>query len=102
MHHHYAITNTVPVPVKAPKPPKKPRLVRYPFAELDVGESFFVPNACLSKKTRRFDDMIVFSAVPARKRHPDRKFVCRATVEQDVYGVRVWRVAPDAAEAAAE
>jgi hypothetical protein len=46
--------------------------------------------------------MIVFSAVPARKRHPDRKFVCRATVEQDVYGVRVWRVAPDAAEAAAE
>lgn len=91
----FVISNDVPLPVKKLREKRAGRKARYPFAELEIGQSFFVPNACLSKKARKTDDMIVFSAVPARKRHPDRKFVCRATVENDVHGVRVWRVAEE-------
>jgi hypothetical protein len=57
-------------------------------------QSFFVPSAALSKKSRK-DGEIVFSAVPARKRFPDRRFICRAVVEHGVRGVRVWRVAEE-------
>lgn len=91
----FAISNHVPVPVKRLAVVRKGRKARYPFEALEVGQSFFVPNACLSKQARK-DGQIVFSAAPARKRHPDRKFICRAVVESmhgaEVYGVRVWRV----------
>jgi hypothetical protein len=91
----FAINNNIPVPVKKVAATRKGRKARYPFDALEVGQSFFVPNACLSKKARK-EGQIVFSAVPARKRFPDRKFVCRAVEEQGVLGVRVWRTATEA------
>lgn len=92
---NFTISNNIPVPVKRIAATRSGRKARYPFDALEVGQSFFVPNACLSKTSRK-DGQIVFSAVPARKRHPDRKFICRAVVEAhdgaEVAGVRVWRV----------
>lgn len=91
----FVISNHIPVPVKRIVAVRKGRKARYPFEALEVGQSFFVPNACLSKNARK-EGQIVFSAVPARKRHPDRKFICRAVVEVEhgveISGVRVWRV----------
>lgn len=92
----FAISNHIPVPVKRVAATRQGRKARYPFEALEVGQSFFVPNACLNKSARKDGQMIVFSAVPARKRHPDRKFVCRAMDESHngvmISGVRVWRV----------
>ena len=87
----FVISNHIPVPAKKIPAVRKGRKARYPFDALEVGQSFFVMNACLSKQSRK-EGQIVFSAVPARKRFPDRKFVCRAVEEHGVSGVRVWRV----------
>lgn len=91
----FVISDHIPVPVKRVPVVRQGRKARYPFEALKIGQSFFVPNSCLSKSARK-EGQIVFSAVPARKRYPDRKFICRAVVENfqgaEVSGVRVWRV----------
>ena len=56
---------------------------RYPFAELEVGESFFVPNqgiGILSKYKARSEQRTGF------------KFTTRTVSEGGIKGVRVWRV----------
>jgi hypothetical protein len=57
---------------------------KYPFAELDVGHSFFVPGKTTSG--------ISSSVANARTRMPGRKFVTNTVTENGVTGVRVWRV----------
>lgn len=87
----FTISSDVPLPAKKIPAVRSGRKARYPFAELGLNQSFFVANACLSKQARK-EGQIVFSAVPARKRYPERRFVCRAVEEHGVSGVRVWRV----------
>lgn len=53
---------------------------RFPFKDLEVGDSFFVPDATAKD--------IGASTSNARKRMPDRMFIAR-TVQG---GVRVWRL----------
>ena len=53
---------------------------KYPWLEMNVGESFFVPNVTVYKMSP--------SAAGFSRRHPGFKFTCRG-VEG---GVRVWRV----------
>jgi len=54
---------------------------RYPFAELEAGDSFLFPSHMkMSITGSRLDYW--------RKKFPDRKFVTRTTPE----GVRCWRV----------
>lgn len=60
----------------------KPR--KYPFAEMDVGDSFFAPNVGISA--------MAGSITYASKRH-GKKFATRFLTENGVKGVRVWRVA---------
>jgi hypothetical protein len=57
---------------------------KYPFAELDVGHSFFVPGKTTSG--------ISSSVANARTRMHGRKFVTNTVTENGVTGVRVWRV----------
>jgi len=57
---------------------------KYPFDELAVGESFFVPG----KKSTDLGGSIG----GARHRLPGRKFRTRTVTENGVDGVRVWRV----------
>ena len=57
---------------------------KYPFDDLAVGESFFVPGINSTK--------ISGSIGHAKHRLPGRKFPTRAVTENGVTGVRVWRV----------
>lgn len=57
---------------------------KYPFDELAVGESFFVPG-------KKANDLYS-SADCAKLRCPGRKFSRRTVTENGVTGVRVWRV----------
>lgn len=55
----------------------------YPFSQMEVGQSFFMP--CEEKDAKR----IAGNARNAARRFPDRKFTSRVMEN----GVRVWRVA---------
>ena len=70
------------VPLPALKGGKGP-VPLYPWREMDVGDSFFVPEA----KTPR----ITGNAAGVAKR-TGFKFSVRAVTENGVKGVRVWRV----------
>lgn len=55
----------------------------YPFKEMNVGDSFFLPGQNTYK----------FSAHSNHARRHGGKFSVRATTESGVKGVRVWRIA---------
>ena len=73
------IESGVPIPPKSGI--KSRSYTMYPFAELEIGESFFVPG-------RKPGD-ISASTSWARLRYPDRGFVTRSVDG----GTRVWRTA---------
>ena len=60
-----------------PMPPSK---TLYPFAQMEIGDSFFVPNKTTSS----------FSGTIANRR--PKKFKSSAVMEKGVKGVRVWRI----------
>ena len=65
---------------------------KYPFSKLEIGQSFFVKStpkafaSTISGQNRKF-----------AKSTPKRKFTLRAVTENGVNGVRVWRMAVEAA-----
>lgn len=72
----YDIENNVPIPrLKQPA-------AKYPFRDLQVGQSFFVPDVAAREKSMRAQ---VYTAA----KHLGVKFTTR--VENG--GVRVWRIA---------
>ncbi len=75
MAHTIKIERGVPFPATAP------RAQLYPFHEMEVGDSFFVPDSTTNR---------LGSAAHAyvRSRKPGAKFTCR-TIDG---GVRVWRI----------
>jgi len=56
------------------------KLTKYPFAEMEVGDSFLFPRELVDAGSRLFH---------WNRKFPDRKFVSRHTPE----GIRCWRVA---------
>jgi hypothetical protein len=73
------IDKGVPVP-----PLTQGRRMKYPFRQMEVGDSFFVPGV---KTSSGFSGCL----------HGVRKstgwtFTCRSRVEDGVQGVRVWRI----------
>ncbi len=68
-----------------PFPSRNSWHAKYPFPEMEVGDSFFVPN----KTTRD----LCGTVAGWTKRHPGAKFTSRTVRENDIDGVRVWRVA---------
>jgi len=81
----FKIEKDIPIPTQRTKPSS------YPFADMQVGDSFFVPcpeGALMTKFVAR-----VQSAVGAqRMRNPEFKFSVRRMQEGETLGVRVWRV----------
>ncbi len=62
------------------------RKSKYPWANMEIGHTFFVPDA--SKK-----QTITSSAYRFGKQH-GMKFTVREVNEEGVAGIRVWRVEP--------
>ena len=71
---------------KVPHPRKKEdlaRIVVLPFADLEVGDSFYIPNS-VKKSTTVAARMSDFQ----RKKDPTKRFTCHMTED----GIRVWRI----------
>jgi hypothetical protein len=73
----FNITKNVPLP-------KRKRLAGrqtiYPFKDMDVHDSFFVPNKKFFTSYRNYE-----------KKNPKTKFCVRHVTENGVKGIRVWR-----------
>jgi len=68
------IDTSVPIPKRGN--------IKYPFSEMDPGDSFFVPKKgglLLSAKWRKMN-------------HPDEDYLVRTVVENGVSGYRCWRI----------
>lgn len=63
------------IPLPSRQIPKK-----YPFGEMEVGDSFFV------------SDVSVGLLHAHARRYAPWRYTCRTVVEGDVKGVRVWRI----------
>ncbi len=73
------IENDIPLPLM-----KSGRMIKYPIAELEVGQSFLV--ACAPEDSRK-RIMSISSLCGRQSKKTGRRYTCR--VVQD--GVRVWR-----------
>ena len=60
----------------------------YPFRFMQVGDSFFVPLE--GRKIRKLTSSIMGSA--RSKRMAGVKFSVRSVIENDVKGIRCWRI----------
>ena len=67
-----AITKGLPAP--------RGRRAKYPFRDMQVGDSFFAPGSS------------VIGIHGCARRHRPMRFTCRSVVEDGVAGIRVWRI----------
>lgn len=78
------MSETLNIPVERQVPLPDPSTgTKYPWAEMQVGDSFFVPD-------RRSPNMS--STAGAAGRRLGRRFTVRAVQEKGRRGVRVWRL----------
>lgn len=76
----FKIEDNVPIPPARPRSGKKRRHA-FPFRELGVGQSFFVPNVT-------FDD---YNSVKAAASNHKQRWGGQLTIRVMDGGVRVWR-----------
>jgi hypothetical protein len=76
---------------------------QYPFREMEIGDSFFVPVKRVKAEDGTEKVEIVRPPLPNAKKPGDRKFVSRIEKNKkgEATGVRVWRVADKADDAPA-
>ena len=76
------IDKNIPIPRDNPRN-------KYPYHELEVGDSFFIPN----EMTGNPDNTISASVAVTNKRMKgNRLFICRRRVTNGKQGWRVWRI----------
>lgn len=73
---------TIEIEKGVPIPDKAGRKVKYPLDDMDVGDSFFVPDA---------DHQDISPVIAARRRA--RKWTRQFTTRREDDGIRVWRTA---------
>lgn len=80
----FRLTKSIPAPeVKKRRGKKNKGAGRppiYPFAVMEVGESFFAPGVPITRITA------------AAARYKGKRFVCRSKTSGKSDGVRIWRV----------
>ena len=67
---------TIKIDQNVPIPARENR--KYPFKQMEIGESFFVPGKISSDLSTAI--------------YRPKKFTFRTTIESGVKGVRVWRI----------
>jgi hypothetical protein len=78
----YKLDQDLPIPPRPLNHSLKPRVAVYPWAQMRVGDSFFVPQG--NRKSG-------FSTHGASKRYL-AKYTTRKVAEDGIPGERVWRV----------
>lgn len=76
----FKIDKNVKMPPKGQKPSK------YPFQQMEVGDSFFVPNPKDKKRSP-----ITSATHSANKKLAPKRFTSRTVTESGVMGMRIWR-----------
>jgi hypothetical protein len=82
------IEKAIPVP-----PAKKPGPeAKFPWAQIQPGESFFVPGGRLSRRDSRRGTAKIVGCTTGYRLIKGSSWNKRAVTENGVNGVRVWRV----------
>lgn len=90
MSERIAIDKDVPLPPK--RVDLKPRTAKYPFAQMEVGDSFSVPLTGERRNNGYVSATRLTSAAAShKKRNPGWNFAIRTLPEDSV--VRIWRTA---------
>jgi hypothetical protein len=79
----YAIEKDIPLHKQLRRGGPPPR---FPFALLDIGDSFFVPASDASPKGMR-------NAVAVYRKRTGKHFATRICIKGDIPGTRIWRIA---------
>lgn len=78
----FTIDQGIPLPSKA-------RSSKYPFADMSVGDSFFIAES--SDQTTFRAKSSVYSAMTKYAKATGTKYTIRSVSENGVNGLRVWR-----------
>jgi len=65
--------------------------LKYPFAEMEVGDSIFFVLEEEDNANRMKNRLSQATRTFGRKSDPERHFVIRYRLENEISGVRVWR-----------
>lgn len=65
---------------------------KYPFADMEVGESFFIEGGGIGSSSKVLRNRLTGACARAAKAMPGKKFSLRMRNEDGTEGVRVWRV----------
>ena len=75
------VDSNIPIP--------RVRSSTYPFHTMEIGDSVFYP---LNGATAIDRHPAYMAAATIQKRHADYRFTGRTVIENDVRGIRIWRV----------
>tara|TARA_R100000935_G_scaffold58035_1_gene93636 strand:+ start:1679 stop:1936 length:258 start_codon:yes stop_codon:yes gene_type:complete len=65
--------------------------LKYPFDKMDAGDSIFFPLDGEDNANRMKNRLAQATRTYGKKQEPERHFVIRYRLENEVSGVRVWR-----------
>jgi len=65
--------------------------LKYPFDKLDIGDSIFFTLEKEDNASRMKNRLAQATRTFGRRQEPERHFVIRYRLENEVSGVRVWR-----------
>jgi len=83
----YHIQKEIPIPDR-----KRGGRPKYPWQSMDLGDSFFVPCRGKPPDTQRALIRRLLSSANVQRIHYGTRFTARSVTENDVVGVRVWRI----------
>ena len=81
----------VTIDIGIPLPEDRRANVKYPFGNIEVGDSFFVPVVAGDNGDRLKNRLSQASRTFGKRQDPERKYILRTRLENEISGVRVWR-----------
>lgn len=91
---HIELESGVPIPPRSYSRLTRPHSrvnIRYPWSEMDVSDSFFVPLP-EGRHMRQHQVNLQVAAKMSSRSHKGRKYVTRIAQKLGKKGVRVWRI----------
>ena len=68
------------------------RVAKYPFGEMDVGDSFYCHPNVNTKKAAKALRGSIYNAAQRRKGMEKAKFTCRSMIIEELFTIRCWRI----------
>ena len=81
----------VTIDIGVPLPEDRRATVKYPFGNMEKGDSFFVAVVSGDNGDRLKNRLSQASRTFGKRQDPERKFILRTRLENEISGVRVWR-----------